>query len=80
MINIPNYKIIKQIYDSAHSLVYRALRNKDNQPVILKMLKEDYPSPEELTRCNQEYDIIRRLADFEFVVNACHLENIKIRW
>jgi serine/threonine protein kinase len=74
MINIPNYQIIKQIYDSAHSLVYRALRNKDNQPVILKMLKEDYPSPEELTRYHQEYDIIRRLADFEFVVNAYHLE------
>ncbi len=74
MINIPNYQIIKQIYDSAHSLLYRALRNKDNQPVILKMLKEDYPSPEELTRYHQEYDIIRRLADFEFVVNAYHLE------
>ncbi|MCK5523770.1 MAG: serine/threonine-protein kinase PknK [Thiomargarita sp.] len=74
MINIPNYKIIKQIYDSAHSLVYCALRNKDNQPVILKMLKEDYPSPEELTRYHQEFDIIRCLADFEFVVNAYHLE------
>ncbi len=28
-----NYQIAKQIYESANSLVYRAVRNKDNQAV-----------------------------------------------
>ncbi len=74
MINIPNYQITKQIYESANSLVYRGLRYKDNQAVILKVLKEDYPSPEELTRYRQEYDITRRLAELEGVVKTYSLE------
>jgi len=40
MINIPNYQITQQIYESANSLVYRGLRDKDKQAVILKVLKE----------------------------------------
>ncbi len=74
MINIPNYQISTQIYESANSLVYRGVRNEDNQPVILKVLKEDYPTPEELTRYRQEYDITRLLADVEGVIKAYHLE------
>jgi predicted ATPase/GAF domain-containing protein/tRNA A-37 threonylcarbamoyl transferase component Bud32 len=74
MINIQNYQITQQIYESANSLVYRGLRYKDNQAVILKVLKEDYPSPEELTRYRQEYDITRRLAELEGVVKTYSLE------
>jgi len=74
MFTLPNYKILTQIYESANSLVYRGIRQKDNQPVILKVLKQDYPSPEELTRYRQEYDITRRLANVEGVTNAYSLE------
>jgi serine/threonine protein kinase len=74
MINIPNYQITKQNYESANSLVYRALRDENNQAVILKVLKEDYPTPAELTRYRQEYDITRYLADLEGVVKADSLE------
>ena len=63
MLTLPNYQISTQIYESANSLVYRGVRKKDNNPIILKVLKEDYPSPEELTRYRQEYDITRNLAD-----------------
>jgi predicted ATPase/tRNA A-37 threonylcarbamoyl transferase component Bud32 len=69
-----NYQIVRQIYESANSLVYRGVRNNDNQSVILKVLKEDYPMQEELTRYRQEYDMTRHLADFEGVVNAYRLE------
>jgi serine/threonine protein kinase len=61
MLTLPNYQILTQIYESANSLVYRAVRNEDNQPVILKVLKEDYPSPEELRRYRQEYEITKSL-------------------
>jgi len=46
MLTLPNYQIGSQIYESVNSLVYRGIRKKDNQPVILK---EDYPTPAELT-------------------------------
>jgi serine/threonine protein kinase len=51
------YQIIAQIFESSNSLVYRANRRHDNQPVILKVLKEDYPTPAVLTRYKQEYEI-----------------------
>ncbi|HIE02286.1 MAG TPA: response regulator [Thiotrichaceae bacterium] len=74
MLTLPNYQISTQIYESANSLVYRGVRFEDNQPVLLKVLKEDYPTPEELTRYRQEYDITRRLADVDGVVKAYSLE------
>jgi predicted ATPase/signal transduction histidine kinase/CheY-like chemotaxis protein/tRNA A-37 threonylcarbamoyl transferase component Bud32 len=74
MLTLPNYQISAQIYESANSVVYRGVRNQDNQPVILKVLKEDYPTPEELTRYRQEYDITRLLANFEGVVKTYGLE------
>ncbi len=74
MINISGYRITQQIYESANSLVYRGLRNKDNQAVILKVLKENYPTPEELTRYRLEYDITRRLTDLDGIVTAYSLE------
>jgi len=72
--SLPNYQITSRIYESANSLVCRGLRDKDSLPVILKILKEDYPSPEELTRYRREYDITRSLADSEGVVRAHSLE------
>ncbi len=56
-----DYQIIKKIYESANSLVYRGILKFDNLPVILKILKENYPTPSELTRYKQEYEITRSL-------------------
>jgi serine/threonine protein kinase len=63
MMTTTNYQIINKIYESANSLVYRAVRAENNQPIILKVLKEDYPTPAELlpaTACQNaigiEYD------------------------
>ncbi|MEH2159367.1 ATP-binding protein, partial [Nostoc sp.] len=56
-----DYQIIKKIYESANSLVYQAILKPDNQSVILKILKENYPTPSELTRYKQEYEVTRSL-------------------
>ena len=58
---INDYEIITKIYESANSLVYRAIRTQDERPIILKILKEDYPTAPELTRYKQEYEITRSL-------------------
>ena len=68
-----DYQIITKIYESVNSLVYRARRNRDNQPIILKILKEDYPTPSELTRYKQEYEITRSL-NLDGVVKTYGLE------
>ncbi|MBW4576210.1 MAG: AAA family ATPase [Aphanothece sp. CMT-3BRIN-NPC111] len=57
-----DYQIIAKIYESPNSLVYRAIHSQNHQPLILKILKKDYPAPSELTRYKQEYEITRSLA------------------
>jgi predicted ATPase/GAF domain-containing protein len=73
MFLLSGYRVLSQLYESANSLVYRSLREQDNQPVILKVLKQDYPTPGELTRYKQEYDITRSLNQ-EGVIKAYRLE------
>ncbi len=70
---ITGYQISAKIYESANSLVYRAILNQDNQPIILKILKEDYPTPSELIRYKQEYEITRSLT-LDGVVKAYDLQ------
>ncbi|HEY9852340.1 MAG TPA: AAA family ATPase [Leptolyngbyaceae cyanobacterium] len=73
MIDIDGYQILAQIYESANSEVYRAIRKTDGQKIILKVLKQDYPTPAELTRYKQEYELTRSLNQ-EGVVKAYGLE------
>ena len=61
METIKDYQIVQKIYESANSLVYRANLKHNRQPVILKILKENYPTPSELNRYKQEYEITRSL-------------------
>jgi serine/threonine protein kinase len=70
------YQILCKIYESFKSLVYRAIREEDNKSVILKFLKEDYPTPEEIVRYKQEYEITHRLS-IEGVVRAYGLEKYR---
>jgi len=51
------------LYESANSLVYRTIREADNQPIILKLLKESYPTPQELVRYRTEYRITQELKE-----------------
>jgi len=73
MININGYQVLTQIYESSNSTVYRGIRQPDCQPVILKFLKEDYPTPSELTRYKQEYEITRKL-NLDGVIKAYELK------
>jgi PAS domain S-box-containing protein len=68
MIALPGIAIQDKIYESSNSLVYRGIRD-DGVGLVVKMLKFDYPSPQELTRYRQEYKIIRSLT-VEGVVKA----------
>lgn len=72
MSTIADYQIVSQIYESANSLVYRAVPNSSDRPIILKVLKEDYPTPSELTRYKQEYEITRSL-EIDGVIKAYNL-------
>jgi predicted ATPase/signal transduction histidine kinase/GAF domain-containing protein/tRNA A-37 threonylcarbamoyl transferase component Bud32 len=57
MLVISGILVTSKIYESSNSLVYRGIREKDNQPVVLKILNAAYPTPELLSRYKQEFDI-----------------------
>ncbi|ODH02315.1 serine/threonine protein kinase [Nostoc sp. KVJ20] len=61
MIALPDVAVDAQIYSSNNSVVYRGIKLSDRTPVILKVLKQDYPTASELTRYRQEYEITRSL-------------------
>lgn len=61
MLELDGYQIAAPIYQSTNSIVYRGIREADQQAVILKMLQQDYPTTAELTCYRQEYEIVRRL-------------------
>ena len=58
---IPGFRLSERIYKSDNSLVFRAVRDSDGVPVVLKILKNDFPSIEELARYRREYDIVSDL-------------------
>jgi len=59
---IPGYKITKKLYESRSTLVYRATRLTNSEPVILKILKtEAAAEKDEVTRFRHEFDIISKL-------------------
>ncbi|MGK7924183.1 MAG: AAA family ATPase [Spirulina sp.] len=73
-IDLKGYQIRTQIYDSPNSIVYRGFDEQRQQPIVLKMLKSDYPSPYALTRYRQEYEILKNL-DIEGVVKVYDLKS-----
>lgn len=76
MIFLFGYQILSQIYESINSEVYRGIRVSDNQRVILKVLKQDYPTPSAITRYKQEYELTKSL-NLEGVIKAYSLEKYK---
>jgi len=61
MIILPGYTIAETIYEGDRTVVCRGIREGDRQPVILKMIKHEYPNIEEITRLRQEYNIPQKL-------------------
>ncbi|MEG4960457.1 MULTISPECIES: AAA family ATPase [unclassified Microcoleus] len=61
MLTLPGVEVTELIYESANSLVYRGFRQPDSLPVVLKVLKENYPTPQELARYRTEYKITQSL-------------------
>ncbi|MBD3884852.1 AAA family ATPase [Phormidium tenue FACHB-886] len=69
MIALTGIAIRSKIYESSASLVYRGVREEDERAIVVKLLKQDYPSSQELIRYRQEYEITRSL-NLEGVIKA----------
>lgn len=61
LFTLPGYAIQNQIYEGQHSKVFRGFRIVDNKPVVLKLLKAERPSEEQLAAFQYEYDLVKLL-------------------
>lgn len=71
---IPGYQTRSRIYQSSSSAVYRARREKDGLPVVLKVLRGEYPSLPQILRYKQEYKITEKLKNVPGVIGVHGLE------
>ncbi|MDF5710512.1 MAG: AAA family ATPase [Nostoc sp. S4] len=60
-INIPGYQISEELYNGSRTLVYRAIRDSDRKSVAIKLLKNPYPSFNELLSFRNQYTISKNL-------------------
>ena len=61
MLNLAGYQEIEQIYSGTRTLVYRAIQINDNQPTIIKVLRNSHPNFNELVQFRNQYIITRYL-------------------
>lgn len=54
---IPGFRLVERLYESDNSMIVKATRESDGMPVVLKILKNDFPSIEELARYRREYEV-----------------------
>jgi predicted ATPase/signal transduction histidine kinase/CheY-like chemotaxis protein/tRNA A-37 threonylcarbamoyl transferase component Bud32 len=74
-----DYYIGDYLHESSRSLVCRAVRRSDQCTVILKILRESYPSPERIAWFKREYEITRGL-NLHGVPRIYALETDQSRW
>ncbi|MEG4293215.1 AAA family ATPase [Microcoleus sp. C2C3] len=58
---ISGYHLVEELYCGSRTLVYRAIRETDQIPVVIKLLNRDYPSFSELLQFRNQYTIAKNL-------------------
>ncbi len=58
---IQGYHLDEELYNGSRTLVYRGFRENDQKPVVIKLLKNSYPSFKELLEFRNQYTITKSL-------------------
>ncbi|MEG4044935.1 MULTISPECIES: AAA family ATPase [unclassified Microcoleus] len=73
---VSGYHLVEQLYCGSRTLVYRAIRETDQLPVVIKLLNRDYPSFSELLQFRNQYTIAKNLR-LPGVVEPYNLESYR---
>lgn len=49
MFSIQGFRDLQEIHESRETLIYRGIREVDHSAVVLKLLRNPYPTPDEVT-------------------------------
>ncbi|GAB4478344.1 MAG: AAA family ATPase [Elainellaceae cyanobacterium] len=72
-VQLTGYQILKRIYASSKTHIYQAKRESDQQPVVVKLLQDEYPGFAELAQFRNQYTIAKHL-DLPEVIQTYSLE------
>jgi serine/threonine protein kinase len=75
-VSIPGYYLREELYNGSRTLVYRATREIDSLPVVIKLLKNPYPSFSELVQFRNQYTITKNL-NSPLIIQSYSLEPYK---
>ncbi|MEM9457851.1 MAG: AAA family ATPase [Myxococcota bacterium] len=79
MFTVSGYRTVDQLQDGAQSLVLRAIRESDECPVILKVLKDSQPSSDRIARFKREHQLLHDL-DLPGVVDVYDFLHTSSYW
>ena len=65
----PLYSLQDKLHEGQHALIFRGVLTDSGTPVVVKLLKGDYPSPRSLAQLRREYETLRDI-DLPGVVKA----------
>jgi len=72
-VKLTNISIKEKIYEGPRTLVYRGIRLSDDQKVVIKLMRNEYPSMGELVQFRNQYAISKNL-DLPGIVKSLSLE------
>ncbi len=75
-----NYQILETVHETNQSIIYRTRHRTDGQPVIIKRLKDAYPSPEKIAKFKREYELTQSLGHYPGIVDVYTLETSNNLW
>lgn len=79
MFQWPGYRFLDRIYESERSIVFRAIREADQKPCVIKVVASEFASPGQIARFKREYELLLSLQS-EHVIRAYELQKFGGRW
>ena len=61
MLILPEYELIRQIYQGDRTVLFRAIHKPTMEKVIIKTLRSDFPVSADVARLKREYEIGKML-------------------
>ncbi|MEA5625449.1 AAA family ATPase [Nostoc sp. UHCC 0251] len=72
----PGYRLTEQIYSGSKTLVYRGIREQDQKSVVLKLMRNEYPTFAEIAQFRNQYIITKNL-DLPGIIKTYSLESCR---
>jgi len=79
LVTLPSYHFTEQLHQSDRTVVYRGRDLANERPVVIKLMRNEYPSFRELVQFRNQYAIAKNL-EIEGIIKSYALERYENRY